>query len=228
MFDAQAADLAAAGHRVVVWDLRGHGSSPLHGGTRFTAADALEDLSTLLDELALDRPVLVGHSLGGNLSQEFVRRHPTRVGGLVVVDSTWNAGPLSSFEALGLRLAAPSLRAIPARRLPGIMARASAVTPAGIAYAEERFSAMPKSRFIDVWNATASLVRPEPGYRTPVPLALVRGERDRTGNIATAMPQWAAAEGTAEHVIPDAGHIVSVDAPAATTRVLLRFLEELR
>ncbi|GAA4709624.1 Pimeloyl-ACP methyl ester carboxylesterase [Promicromonospora umidemergens] len=239
MFEPQLPVLRDAGYRVIVWDLRGHGASALDAGTRFTADDALDDLAALLDRLGLDehapgipgaddlrrdRPVLVGHSLGGNLAQALVRRAPERVGGLVVLDSAWNAGPLGRLERLALHFAAPMLSAIPASRLPGLMARASAVHPAAVAQSEALFARMPKETFLDVWRATVSLVDPQPGYRTPVPLGLIRGAEDRTGNIATAMPRWAAAEGVPEHVVADAGHIVTLDAPDAVNDILLALL----
>lgn len=105
------------------------------------------------------------------------------------------------------------------------MARASAETPRGIAECEAVFARMPKRVFLDVWRATASLVGPEPGHRSPVPLGLVRGARDRTGNIAVAMPRWALAEGVAEHVVPGAGHVVTLDAPEATTKAIRAVIE---
>ncbi|GAB2476325.1 alpha/beta hydrolase [Promicromonospora xylanilytica] len=238
MFEPQLPALRDAGYRVIVWDLRGHGVSPLHPGTRFTADDALDDLAALFDRLGLveqeadalgtgprpNGPLLVGHSLGGNLAQEFARRAPERAGGLVVLDSAWNAGPLGRLERLALHLAAPLLSTVPASRLPGLMARASAVRPTAVARTEELFAQLPKERFLDVWRATVSLVDPQPGYRTPVPLGLVRGAEDRTGNIATAMPRWAAAEGIAEHVVAEAGHMVTLDAPDALNGTLLKLL----
>jgi pimeloyl-ACP methyl ester carboxylesterase len=60
-----------------------------------------------------------------------------------------------------------------------------------------------------------------------VPLLLMRGALDRTGNIATAMPRWAEAEGIDEVVVVDAGHLVNVDAPDAVNAVLLDFLRSL-
>ncbi|AYF98672.1 alpha/beta fold hydrolase [Protaetiibacter intestinalis] len=228
MWDEQAPALTAAGHRVVLWDLRGHGASTLDPEVRFTAADALDDLSALLDACGIDDAVLVGHSLGGNLSQAYARAHPSRVAGLIVLDSTWNTGPLSAMERFALRIAAPSLALIPARVLPGLMARASSVVPSVVARTEAVFARMPKSRFRDVWSATISFVDPDPAHRSAVPLALVRGAQDRTGNIATAMARWAEHEGITEHVIPDAGHIVTWDAPTATAQTLLRILEQWR
>lgn len=225
MFDAQVAAARDAGYRAVNWDMRGHGASVLKDGTRFRAADALDDLTALIEHLKLHRPTLVGHSLGGNLAQELVRRHPTTAGRLIVVDSTWNAGPLTRLERFALRIAAPSLSMIPASRLPALMATASATTPYAIEYARDAFARIPKPVFLDVWRATVSLVAPNPTYRSPVPLTLIRGAADRTGNIATAMPQWAEVEGITENVISGAGHIAPLDAADAVSGVILTALQ---
>jgi len=226
-FAAQRTALADAGWRPIAVDLRGHGASVLDDDARFTIADAMGDIGALIDHLSLERPILVGHSLGGNLAQLFVRHHPERVGGLVVIGSTWNTGPLTFGERIGIRLAAPTLRMIPASRLPQMMAGASAVRPEAVAEIRTVFERMGKARFAEVWTATIGLVAPDPGYRTPVPLALIRGAEDATGNIATAMPRWAETDGAGEHVIPGAGHVVMLDAPEETSRVLLEVLSSL-
>lgn len=227
MWSEQAAALHEAGYRVIVWDMRGHGDSSLAEAMPFTRQDALADLDALLDACTVPRATLVGHSIGGNLAQEYARTNPGRVAGVVAVDTTWNTGPLTAFERFALRLAAPSLRLIPARSLPGLMARASAITPEAIERTKTVFARMPKPRFLQVWGAAVSFVSPDPGYRSPVPLALMRGKQDATGNIASAMHAWAAFEGVDEHVVPNAGHIVTWDAPKAATRTLLGVLGDL-
>jgi 3-oxoadipate enol-lactonase len=223
MFDAQFEALAASGQRAVVWDMRAHGEST-PSNVPFTAELALQDLSALVEHLDLSHPVLAGHSLGGNLSQALVRRHPQRFGALVVMDSTWNTGPLTRTERFLLKVAAPALSIIPATSLPALMARVSAVTPEARSDATRAFSQMTKKQFIQVWRATVAFVDPDPLYRTPIPLCLIRGSRDKTGNIATAMPRWADTERVTEHVVPGAGHIVTQDAPGAVTAILQSFL----
>lgn len=225
-FTEQAEALQDAGYRPILWDLRGHGQSTMEPGTQLTVRDATDDIGALLDHLVLENPVLIGHSLGGNLSQRFVHEHPDRVGGLIVIGSTWNAGPLTAAERLGIRLAAPLLRLIPARRLPGLMAEASAVRPEAIARTRKAFERMPKDRFLEVWAITTAAVDPDPSRRTPVALGLIRGERDSTGNIASAMPRWAAAEAVTERVIPGAGHVVMLDAPSEASAALLEILRD--
>ncbi len=228
MFDSAFEALARHGYRVISWDLRGHGRSALADDTRFTGADALSDLDALLGACDAPDPILLGHSLGGNLVQAYAEAHPDRTSGVVVIGSTWNRGPLSRLERVALRIAAPALTLIPARRLPGIMARASAVTPDAIAKTELVFARMPKTRFLDVWRATADFIEPAPERRFPVPLGLIRGAEDHTGNISTAMPRWARAEGVREHVIQHAGHIVTWDAPERTSHALREILESWR
>ena len=152
-----------------------------------TAAQLLEDIERLIAHCGVVRPVLVGHSLGGNLAQELVRRAPGSYAGLMVLDATWNTGPIGRGERLLLRLAAPGLALIPAGALPGVMARVSAVTGSARADAVRAFSQVSTREFLDIWRAPVSLLQPDPGYRTPVPLRLLRGGADRTGNLRTAM-----------------------------------------
>ena len=222
MFRAQHAHLAALGYRVVSWDQRGHGESL--GELPYTATRGLADLEALVEKLELEHPVLIGQSLGGNLSQAAVRARPTAYSALVVMDSAWNAAPLSSLDRALLAIATPTLRAIPWRWLPGMMANASAQTADARAALQATFEKLGKRRFLDAWQATVDLLEPLPGYRTPVPLCLIRGSEDRTGTIATLMPRWASAEGIDEVVVAGAGHMVTMDRPAAVSETLAQFL----
>ena len=225
-FDAQSRRLKSSGARVIDLDLRGHGSSRPNSAA-LSADRFVADATALIDHLKLVAPVLVGHSLGGNIAQALVRANPAAYAGLVVIDSTWNTGPLSSFEGWLLRSAAPLLGLIPARTFARTMANASAVTEPARRDAERAFSAMSKREFIAVWRAVAQFVEPDPAYRTAVPLLLIRGADDRTGNIATAMEAWAAADGARQVVIAGAGHLATQDAPEAVSDALVEFIDQL-
>lgn len=71
-------------YRVVTVDLRNHGRSPNVPGMRYT--DMAGDVLGLLDELALESPVLVGHSMGGKAAMTLALENPSRLRALVVVD----------------------------------------------------------------------------------------------------------------------------------------------
>lgn len=75
-----------AGRRLIMPDLRGHGASP--AGKGFGIADFADDIAGLILHLRLDRPVIVGHSLGAMVAIALAARHNDLIGGLVVMAGT--------------------------------------------------------------------------------------------------------------------------------------------
>ena len=74
--------------RVCAWDRAGFGFSDA-SAARQDLAETTSDLARLLDAAGIDGPyVLVGHSAGGFESMRFADRHPARVAGMVLVNST--------------------------------------------------------------------------------------------------------------------------------------------
>jgi pimeloyl-ACP methyl ester carboxylesterase len=83
-WDRFAGVLAAAGRRVIAPDLPGHG-----GTARFrtySLAGYRDAVTGLLDALGLDRPALVGHSLGAYTASLIAQERPDGVGRLVLED----------------------------------------------------------------------------------------------------------------------------------------------
>jgi pimeloyl-ACP methyl ester carboxylesterase len=76
----------AANHQVIVVDLQGHGRTadidrPID--VRLMA----DDIAALIDHLGLDRPDLVGYSLGGGVALHTAAKYPAKVGRLVVASA---------------------------------------------------------------------------------------------------------------------------------------------
>jgi pimeloyl-ACP methyl ester carboxylesterase len=78
--------LAAAGHDVVLYDLRGHGHSerPRNG---YSLNDGIADLNGLLTALGIHQPVhLVGNSYGGAIAIGMAVQHPDRVADVTMIE----------------------------------------------------------------------------------------------------------------------------------------------
>src|ERR1700754_5239679 len=62
-------------HRVISVDLRGHGESdaPVQ---EYSMAAFADDLAWICKKLGLEKPLLIGHSMGGNVSLEVAARYP--------------------------------------------------------------------------------------------------------------------------------------------------------
>jgi len=66
--------LLSTRYRVIAWDMRGHGRSRA-GRDGVTLEACADDLSTLIDHLALRDTIVVGHSMGGMVLGRFSERH---------------------------------------------------------------------------------------------------------------------------------------------------------
>ncbi|CAB4875055.1 MAG: alpha/beta fold hydrolase [Actinobacteria bacterium] len=93
--------LVASGAPVIAVDLPGHGESSKQPGD-YSLGSMASTLRDLLDHLGHDRVHLVGHSLGGGISLQFVYQFPERVRTLTLVSS----GGLGEETFGGLRAAA--------------------------------------------------------------------------------------------------------------------------
>lgn len=231
MFAAQVPALTAAGYRVLLWDLRGHGrSGPLGAG--LSVATAADDLVAILDEVAANEVVLVGHSFGGYVSQELTFRRPGQVRGLCVIGSTDITERPTPLWTVLYRLLPTILRLLPDRLLRPGFARQMGTTRATREYALEATRQLPRDVFIAAFLAAVRALLDDPGYgegyRIGVPFLLTHGDRDTTGNGAAAKgaPGWAARSVQCRHeAIPHAGHNPNQDNPEHFNRTLLAWLD---
>jgi 3-oxoadipate enol-lactonase len=82
MWDGLTSVLASR-YRVVRFDTRGHGASPVPEGP-YSTAELADDVVGVADRLGLERFAFVGLSLGGAIGQTLAIAHPDRVASLVL------------------------------------------------------------------------------------------------------------------------------------------------
>lgn len=104
----------AGAHRLIIPDLRGHGQSDKPAGEEayMTSRPWAEDVAAILAALSLDRPVLVGWSMGGWVVNDYIRHYGDgALAGMVLVGSSIATGKALPPEALAARQADPAIAA---------------------------------------------------------------------------------------------------------------------
>ena len=214
--------LVADKFRVLTWDVPGHG---LSRPAQFDLRQAVEDLLAILDLLQVRQAIFVGHSMGGNLGQELDFYHPERVKAMVFLDCTWNFQKLTSVESIALGLAGPIFKLYSYKSLVDQSLAIIANPQTSRQLLRPAVELLNKEDFIQIMLATAKCLHYEPGYAIKKPLLLMVGDKDNTGNISKAMPQWAKAEPDCRLVvIPNARHAANLDNPEFFHKTLLDFL----
>jgi pimeloyl-ACP methyl ester carboxylesterase len=72
--------------RVIALDLRGHGDSAWADPPVYSPAVYADDIARLIEGLAIDRPIVAGHSMGGIAALAFAQRFPELARAIVAID----------------------------------------------------------------------------------------------------------------------------------------------
>ena len=113
------APLLARRLHVFALDQRGHGESATPD-SGYDFATVVGDLAAFVDELGLERPLIVGHSWGGNVAVEYAATYPERPAGLVLVDGGFlelSARQGMTWERAEKELAPPDLTHLTPQKL---------------------------------------------------------------------------------------------------------------
>lgn len=209
-------------HRVVAVDLRGLGQSDAPDEDS-TIAQFVDDVAWLSNEVGLEKPVIVGHSMGGLIAFKLVQRYQDLARATVIVDTPSLPLPdeiKGRFSALVSALQSPGYKDVitsVAKNLFG------ADAPAEIRhYVAERMAAAPQRH---MHTAMASSLLSEeniPKGDIPVPSLSIRAKT----HLATEDQLRERYPGM-EVITVDCGHMIQMEKPQEFNRILRAFLEGL-
>jgi 3-oxoadipate enol-lactonase len=223
MWDAQVDGLAEH-FRVVRYDTRGHGQSPVPAGP-YDLADLADDVVALLDDLGVERVHFVGLSLGGMTGMRLAARNPERVDRLVVLCTGARLDPAQAWHDRAATV-----------REQGTAAVAEAVvqrwfTPAFLtanpllrAACEATVAGTPAEGYAGCCEAIATMdLHPDlPTIQAPT-LAIAGAD-----DPATPPPfLQAIAEGVADGrllVVPESAHLANAEQPQLVTPAIITHL----
>jgi pimeloyl-ACP methyl ester carboxylesterase len=225
-------------YRLLALDQRGHGDSEWTRPVAYLPTDYANDIARFVEHIApnAEKPVVVGHSMGGLNVLAFARRHPESVRGAMAIDVA-----VTSSRGRDRFL----------RRLKGL----PVVTYPDLATAKARFRLMPnEGRIPDEVRleiAERSLARTDEGRWTlkfdresflggdglpvletikeiRIPTMLVRAEHSRIMTAEAAEQAHASNPQTRLVTIDDAHHHVILEKPEEVARVIEEFAASLQ
>ncbi|MFI1584141.1 3-oxoadipate enol-lactonase [Embleya sp. NPDC020630] len=223
MWDAQIPELSRE-HRVLRYDLRGHGRSHPVPGTD-SIADLVGDVLTLADSYGIRRFAYAGVSLGGAVGLWMGVRHPERLTGLIACCTSARFG-----EPEGWRERAATVRAQGMRQLADTVIRRWFTPeyierePAAVRRILEMLYACPPEGYAGCCDALAGYdLRAELG-RISAPTLVIGAERDPSTPLEHARELAAGIPDATLVEVADAAHLANIQQAEAVTSAMLAHL----
>jgi 3-oxoadipate enol-lactonase len=225
----QRASFAQAGLRPIAIDLPGYGARPPVEALDFEMLAA--DSEDTIDRSALDRPVLVAHSMGGMIAQTMLRRRPQ--GYLAVVLSGTSpafGNPSGDFQK---KFLADRLGPLDSGKTMAELAGAivdemmgPAPDPAGRALAIACMGAVPAATYRASVRCLVDFDERGNLGHIAVPVLALAGAHDRNAPAAMMERMAAKIPGARYTCLPGVGHLPNLEAPALFDGAILDFLRD--
>ena len=231
-FKSQIPVLVKNGYRVLTWDMRGHGASvPM--GRKATLQVHVEDLLAILDHAGVAKATLVGHSLGGFVSQLFTYQHPERVEALAVLGCTDISKKPKLFYR-GMYLIMP--RILKKMHLESFREKTLAelsIKDSVKEYARGAMDHIPKGDFIKIIMSGVEALWTDSGipenHTIPLPFLFMHGDSDNANGkvYQKESPEWEKRQPNCRYeIVPNAGHTAQMDNPEGFNSIFIKFLNE--
>lgn len=215
-------------HRVLMYDLRGHGGTTL-GRPDGTLTQLGSDLASLMESIGVDRADIAGFSLGGTIAMRMAIDHPEMVQRLVLVGTSSRVGRTAADwyrqRVDMVERNDPDLRATLDRDTADVYAQAPSELDDGLLI--RRQSTADPRGYGNACAAMAALnaapLDPELG-RISAPTLIVASELDRHCPPKAAEIIAAGIKGSRLEVTPGAGHPIPVEKPRELAASMNAFL----
>jgi 3-oxoadipate enol-lactonase len=223
MWDPQVPALAER-FRVVRYDTRGHGASPVPQGP-YSIDDLADDLLGLLDRLGVAKAHVVGLSLGGMTAMRLAARNPERVDRLVVLCTSALLGPAQAWLDRAATVRAQGggavAEAVVDRWYTAAYARAH---PDRVAAARAMVSEQPPEGYASCCEAIAAMDLTGDLAHITAPTLAIAGADDPATPPEHLERIAAGVKDGRLVVVPQSAHIASQEQPEAVTQAVLEHL----
>jgi 3-oxoadipate enol-lactonase len=215
-------------YRVLAWDMPGYGgSAALPSVNIATLADALQDF---LGAIGGPRPVLVGHSIGGMIVQQWLTKHPRAASAVALAQTSpafgktegdWQRqfiearlGPLDRGETM------KSLAPVLVKELVGDSPDAD-----GLEVARGCMGSVPEASYRAMMLALLGFDQRKALADISVPTLVLSGSKDKNAPAPMMAKMATYIRGATYVELEGAGHLVNLERPKAFNRALDEFLK---
>lgn len=208
-------------HRVYAPDLPGHGKSDGLG------EQSIEKYATTIagwmDKLGLQKSIVVGHSMGGAIAQQFALSYPEKVAGLVLVGT---GAKLQVSQDLLLKLSTPATTPTAIENIikwsyaPGMDQKV-------LAKMQEQLLEVRSAVLYGDYLACNNFDLTDHISTIQVPTLIICGEMDKMTPIYLSKQLQSLIPNNKIHLIPDAGHMVMLEKPDAVASAVQAFMQEI-
>ena len=230
MFEKQIAFFKSE-YNIIVWDAPGHGASrPFK--LDYTMEDKAYFLHSIFEQEGIEKPVLIGQSMGGYVSQMYMEKYPGAVSGFISIDSCpLNRRYYSWWELALLKRTYWMYMSIPWNLLVKWGVSGTSTTEYGRALMKKFMDCYDKKEYCRLadhgYKMLAEAVGSGRTYDIKCPVLLICGERDMAGSAKRYNEQWTKHDGHRLVWLQNAGHNSNTDAPDEVNRLIEEFVKEL-
>lgn len=217
-------------HRVLLYDLRGHGQTSL-GSPDGTLRQLGSDLASLLDAIEVDHADIAGFSLGGTIAMRLAIDHPDLVRHLVLVATSSRVGRAASEwyreRAAMVERADPRLRGTLDQDTADVYAQSPGELDEGLLIRRQS-TGDPRgygNACVAMAGLNASPLDPELP-RIKAPTLVVASDRDQHCPPKAAEIIATGIGGSQLEILEGAGHPIPVERPAELARSINSFLSQ--
>jgi 3-oxoadipate enol-lactonase len=224
-------DRFANRYHAMAWDMPGYGgSAALPSAGIVTLADALQDF---LQAVGGPRPVLVGHSIGGMIVQQWLTRHPRAAAAVVLAQTSpafgkaegdWQKefvearfGPLDRGETM------KSLAPVLVKELAGDNPDAD-----GMEVARDCMGSVPEASYRAMVLALLGFDQRKALADITVPTLVLSGSKDKNAPAPMMAKMATYIPGATYVELEGAGHLVNLERPKAFDAALNQFLNTIK
>jgi len=218
-------------YNLLVWDAPAHAASRPFALT-FTLHDKARWLHEILEKEHITRPILIGQSMGGYVSQMYMQLYPHTVEKFISIDSApLQRNYMANWEIWLLKHTETMYRWYPWKALLRDGARGCAVTQYGQQLMREMMQSYSHEEYAKLaahgYRMLAEAVEANMPYTIDCPALLLCGEKDKAGSAKRYNQAWAKQTGIPLVWITDAGHNSNTDQPDFVNQEIKRIINSL-